>query len=68
MSLGLAEILFVLLIFVVGVVVPVLILLAMADSKGRSKHFAWWAVGFGLIGFIIAAIIIAAGRDRKTAA
>ena len=40
---------------------PVVVLCAMADSKGRSKHFGWWAVFLGWLGFVIAAIMIAAG-------
>ena len=43
---------------------PVVVLCAMADSKGRSKHFGWWAVFLGWLGFLIAAIMIAAASGR----
>lgn len=64
MSFGLIEVVF---LFALGAfwLAPIAILITMADSKGRSKHFAWWAVGLGWLGFIIAAILIAGGGDRK---
>lgn len=58
------ELLLIILIWLALWLIPVGILLAMADSKGRSKHFAWWAVGLGWLGFLIAAIIIASGGNR----
>ena len=62
MSFGLVELAVIVGIgWIVGWAIPVVILLAMANSKGRSRHFAWWALG-GWVGFLIAAIIIAAGR------
>ena len=54
-----------LLIWLVLWLTPVAILIFMAKSKGRSLHFAWWAVFLGWIGFLVAAIIIAAGADPR---
>ncbi len=64
MSLGVGEVLFLVAVLLFWIL-PVRILIQMAGSKGRSKHFAWWAVGLGWLGFIVAAIIIAAGSSRQ---
>ena len=45
--------------------VPVAIVIGMARSKGRSKHFAWWPVLLGWLGFAVAAVMICAGASRK---
>ena len=66
MSYGIVEVLFLLVLFVW--LVPVLVLIAMANNKGRSKHFAWWGVGLGWLGLIIGAVILLTGPDRKSAA
>ncbi len=66
MSLGVGEVLFLVAVLLFWIL-PVWILIKMAGSKGRSKHFAWWAVGLGWVGFVVAAIIIAAGAERRAA-
>ena len=39
----------------------------MANQRGRSLHFAWWAIGYGTIGFLIAAtILITRPRTSET--
>ncbi len=64
MSFGGGEIL---LLLAILWLVPVGIIFAMADSKGRSKHFCWWPLLLGWLGLIVAAILIAAGGSRKPA-
>ena len=44
MSLGPIEV-FVLFALMIFWIAPVAILIAIANNKGRSKHFAWWGVG-----------------------
>jgi hypothetical protein len=61
MSFGVAEVLFIwgLLIFLA----PALILLAIANNKGRSKHFVWWAI-LGWLGLLIGAVILLTGPSQ----
>ena len=67
MALGPIEVAFLLFMIgaILGIAIPVVILMAIADNKGRSRHFAWWAVGLGWIGFIIAAVIMLVGSTRE---
>lgn len=46
--------------------IPIGIIFAMADSKGRSKHFLWWPALLGWLGFLVAAVLIAAGSSRRS--
>lgn len=46
--------------------IPIGIIFAMADSKGRSKHFLWWPALLGWLGCIVAAVIMLATGDRRS--
>ncbi len=57
------EAVFFIIVFAIWIA-PMLILLLIAMNKGRSKHFAWWAVGSWL-GFLIGAIIMLLGPTER---
>ena len=59
--LGPIEVLFLLAVALIFWGLAIVALIVIAENKGRSRHFAWWAVGLGWIGFIIAAVIMLTG-------
>ncbi len=63
--LGPIEVLFILAVALIFWGAAIVGLILIADNKGRSRHFAWWAVGLGWLGFIIAAVLILTGPDQR---
>lgn len=43
---------------------PIILTLVVASSKGRSKHFVWWAVGFSWIGFFVSSFVLLMGPTQ----
>ena len=48
-------------------VAPIAVVFIVAGSRGRSGHYAWWAVGLGWLGAIIALILILLRAEKPKA-
>ena len=46
--------------------VPAVVLLGIANSEGRSKHFVWWIL-LGWLDLIIGAVVLLTGPTRESA-
>ena len=46
---------------------PIAISAIVAESHGRSAHYAWWAVALGWLGAFIAIFLILAQGDNRHA-